>query len=238
MTTLLYGSIIQIRSTETIYENKLFYVERLDEDELVLKANDGNILILPIEDGSLGDSITEIVIVYKPLYGYSIQNKLYKSQWLEIEFEDQTVKGQIVKADTIIEVLLTSDETVYIPVERGLPKNIKIKKISKPRESESESENKSENEIDAGELEESPNNGSPLGFIESLVSSDTASLVGCFLPSSMLVKMSSVVWKPSLLKALRNASNILFKRTQILPIIPGGRLPTLKYLNASAMASS
>jgi len=159
MTTLLYGSIIQIRSTESIYENKLFYVERLEDDELVLKSNDGNILVLPVEDGSLGDSITEIALIYKPLYGYCVQNKLYKSQWLEIEFEDQTLKGQIIKADNTIEVMLTTDETVYIPVDRGLPKGIKIKKIFRPRENETE-------EVEEDEVEESPNNGLPLGFIE------------------------------------------------------------------------
>jgi len=155
MTTLLYGSIIQIRSTETIYENKLFYVERLEEDELVLKSNDGNTLILPVEDGSLGDSITEIVVLYKPLHGYSVQNKLFKSQWVEIVFEDQKVKGQILKADEVIEVELTNGETVYIPVDRGLPKDVVIKKISRPHE----------NQVEV-EVEESPNNGEPLGFIE------------------------------------------------------------------------
>ena len=73
---------------------------------------------------------------------------------------------------------------------------------------------------------------------EYLVSADVTSLVGGFLPSSTMVKMSSAVWKPSLLNALRRASNILFKRTQMLPTIPAGRLPTLKFLNASAIASS
>ena len=160
MTTLLYGSIIQIRSTETIYENKLFYVERLEDDELVLKSNDGNVLILPVEDGSLGDSITEIVVLYKPLHGYSAQNKLFKSQWVEIEFEDQTVKGQIVKADDVIEVMLTDGEKIYIPVERGLPKDVTIKKISRPKANENVD---AESEL---EVEASPNNGEPLGYIE------------------------------------------------------------------------
>ena len=158
MTTLLYGSIIQIRSTESIYENKLFYVQRLEDDELVLKSNDGNVLILPIEDGSLGESIIEIVVLYKPLHNYSVQNKLYKSQWVEVSFEDQTVKGQIVKADTIIEIMLLDGNKVYIPVDRGLPKDIEIKKISRPAQ-----ERKVEAEVD---VEESPNFDEPIGFIE------------------------------------------------------------------------
>ena len=159
MTTLLYGSIIQIRSTESIYENKLFYVERLEDDELVLKSNDGNVLILPIEDGSLGASITEIRVLYKPIHNYSVQNKLFKSQWVEIDFEDQTVRGQIVRADTVIEIQLLSDEKVYIPVDRGLPKGISIKKISRPHKEEAKEESEEE-------LEDSPNMNEPIGFIE------------------------------------------------------------------------
>jgi len=157
MTTLRYGSIIQIRSTESIYENKLFYVERLEEDELVLKSNDGNVLVLPIEDGSLGVSITEIVVLYKPIHDYSVQNKLFKSQWVEIDFEDQTVRGQIVKADTVIEIMLLSGDKVYIPVDRGLPNGIKIKKISRPHKEEVKEES---------DEEDSPNMDAPLGYIE------------------------------------------------------------------------
>jgi len=159
MTTLLYGSIIQIRSTESIYENKLFYVIRLEEDEMVLKSNDGNTLILPIEDGSLGASITEIVVLYKPIHNFSVQNKLFKSQWVEVSFEDQTVRGQIVKADTVIEILLLNGEKVYIPVDRGLPKEVQIKKIPKPHTEEVPNE-------DEPELTESPENGAEIGFIE------------------------------------------------------------------------
>lgn len=160
MTTLLYGSIIQIRSTETVYDEKLFFVISLDDDELVLKSNDGNIIILPIEDGSLDSSITEIIILYKPTQGYCAQNKLYPLQWVEIEFEDQTVKGQIIRADTIIEVKL-KDESIYIPVLRGLSQNIKITRISKPLIIE-----KPEAEIDAEIETISPEEGGILGYIE------------------------------------------------------------------------
>jgi len=159
MTTLLYGSIIQIRSTETIYENKLFFVERLEDDELVLKSNDGNVLILPIEGGSLGESIAEIVVLYKPIHNYSVQNKLFKGQWVEIMFEDQSVRGQILKSDTVIEVQLLNGEKVYIPVDRGMPKDVFIKKISRPHKEE---------EVEEVEVEmnESPNMNEAIGFIE------------------------------------------------------------------------
>ena len=39
MTTLLYGSVIKLVSTEPIYNNKFFFVERLDDNELVYKNN-------------------------------------------------------------------------------------------------------------------------------------------------------------------------------------------------------
>ena len=158
MTTLLYGSIIQIRSTESIYENKLFFVERLEEDELVLKSNDGNVLILPIEAGSLGESITEIVVLYKPIHNYSVQNKIFKGQWVEIIFEDQTVRGQILKSDTVIEVQLLSGEKVYIPVDRGMPKDVFVKKISRPHKEEVEQE--------VEEVNDSPDMNEAIGFIE------------------------------------------------------------------------
>ena len=134
MTTLLYGSIIQIISTDTIYENKLFFVERLEDDELVLKSNDGNIIELQIEDGRLDPAIIEINLVYKPTKGYCQQNKLFPLQWVEVEFNDQTIKGQIIRADTIIEIKLKNaeSESIYIPVDRGLPKDVKITRISKP----------------------------------------------------------------------------------------------------------
>ena len=115
-------------------------------------------LILPIEDGSLGESIIEIIVLYKPLHNYSVQNKLFKTQWVEVTFEDQTVKGQIVNADDVIEILL-QDKTIYIPVDRGLPKGISIKKISRPyREDEEEV-------VPEIEPEDSPN-GELLGYIE------------------------------------------------------------------------
>jgi hypothetical protein len=142
-----------------MYENKLFYVERLEDDELVLKSNDGNVLILPVEDGSLGDSITEIVVLYKPLHNFSVQNRLFKTQWVEVSFEDQTVKGQIVKADNVIEILLLDGEMVYIPVDRGLPKDVEIKKISRPHKEERKA-------VEEVELDDSPNFNEPIGYIE------------------------------------------------------------------------
>ena len=48
MTTLMYGSIIKLLSTESKYDDKFFFVERLDENELCLVDEDTNKLVLTI----------------------------------------------------------------------------------------------------------------------------------------------------------------------------------------------
>ena len=132
MTTLLYVSVIKIISTDSIYDDKLFFVERLDDDELVLVSDDKNKLILPIENQSLGESIQEIILLYKPPGSFAQQNRLFPKQWVEIEMDDITIKGQIIVTDPYIEVRL-EDTTIYIPTSRGLPAGIKrITKIVKP----------------------------------------------------------------------------------------------------------
>jgi hypothetical protein len=133
MTTLTYGSIITILSTDNKYDNKFFFVERLDDTELCLVDELNNKLILPLTNGSLEESITNITIVYKPLGDYCKQNRLFEKQWIEIEFEDlNTVKGQITKITKNIEVKL-KEQIIYLSVFRGQPKGVlRITKISKP----------------------------------------------------------------------------------------------------------
>ena len=132
-------------------------MERLDT-ELVLKSNDGSVIEIPVENGSLGASITEIVVVYKPTKGFCEQNRFFPLQWVQVDFEDQTVKGQIVRADTIIEVKL-KDFSLYIPVERGLPSGVKIARISKPLAYEAPEQ------IEV-EVEVSPEENEILGYLE------------------------------------------------------------------------
>jgi hypothetical protein len=132
MTTLLYGSVIKLVSTEQIYDNKFFFVERLDDNELVLNTQTDDKLILPVVNNSLGDTIKEVIVIYKPTTNFAQQNRLYVKHWVEIELEDTTVKGQIISIDKYIEVKL-KDTTIYLPIERGFPKGIKkITTITKP----------------------------------------------------------------------------------------------------------
>ena len=134
MTTLMYGSIIKLLSTESNYDDKLFFVERLTDTELCLVDEESNKLVLTITNGNLDDdTIKSITIIYKPFENFVKQNRLFEKQWIEIQFEDLTsVKGQITKTTENIEVQL-KDNIIYIPYDKGLPKGIiSIKKISKP----------------------------------------------------------------------------------------------------------
>ena len=77
MTTLLYGSVIKLISSEQTYDNKFFFVERLDDNELVLNTQTDDKLILPVVNNSLDDSIKEIIVIYKPTINFAQQNRLY-----------------------------------------------------------------------------------------------------------------------------------------------------------------
>ena len=132
MTTLLYGSVIKLVSTEPIYNNKFFFVERLDDNELVLNTQTDDKIILPVVNNSLGDTIKEVIVLYKPTTNFAQQNRLYVKHWVEIELDDITIQGQIIEIDKYIEVKL-KDTTIYLPIDRGLPKGVKkITTITKP----------------------------------------------------------------------------------------------------------
>jgi hypothetical protein len=141
MESIEYGNVIKIISSDSTYDDKYFFVDRLYDDKLVL-ITDKETITLGITDQSLDDtSIIEIVIVYKPpTKGYITQNRLMKDQWIEIQLQEpdaineldelDKVNGKIVDInDSIIEVNVKED-IIYIPLDRGLPKEIKsIKKI-------------------------------------------------------------------------------------------------------------
>jgi hypothetical protein len=164
MTTLLYGSVIKIVSTEPIYDNKFFFVERLDDNELVLNTQTDDKIILPVVNNSLDESIKEIIVIYKPTTNFAQQNRLYVKHWVEIELNDVTVNGQIIAIDKYIEVRL-KDTTIYLPIDRGLPKGVKrITTITKPLNLEYKTApEKVEEELDPVE------NNVILGYIEEEV---------------------------------------------------------------------
>jgi hypothetical protein len=152
--SLEYGNIIKIVSSETSYDGKYFFIDRLYDDKLIL-LSDKETITLGITDQELDDkSIEKIVIVYKPKKGqnYIFQNKLFISQSIEIEFEDMKLIGKITNIDyedQIIDVE-TKEGILYIPLNRGLPKEIISIKASHIKEKEKEEPD--ELEIDDGIL--------------------------------------------------------------------------------------
>ncbi len=149
---LEYGNIIKIVSdSNPMYQGKYFFVERLQDDKLVL-LSDKETISLGITDQELDDkTIEKIIIVYKPKrdQGFIFQNKLFNGQMIEIELDGKNIHGKIINIDKeTIEVETIEREILYIPLHRGLPKEIiSIKTIHKPAKVETD-----EFEIDDGLL--------------------------------------------------------------------------------------
>jgi hypothetical protein len=156
MSTLEYCRVIKIVSSTPnhIYDG-YFFVERLYDDQLVLISD--KTISLGITEQELDDkTIERIIIVYKPKYGHDFvyQNKMFVGQMIEIEFEDTTVKdskiiGKIINTkDQIIEVE-TKEGILYIPVNRGLPKQIiSIKTINKEEKQKGPEVKNAKDELD------------------------------------------------------------------------------------------
>jgi hypothetical protein len=131
MSTLEYGNIIKIISTNSTYDDKYFFVERLYDDKIVLVSDTE--VTLGITDQELDDSsIIEIKIVYKPTYGFIAQHKFFVDQWIEIDYkkdgdsesESEKVIGQIIFIEKDILHVKVGEDFFYIPLHRGLPKEI------------------------------------------------------------------------------------------------------------------
>ena len=155
---LEYGNVIKIVSDNSIYQGKYFFVERLQDDKLVL-LSDKETISLGITDEELDDkTIEKIIIVYKPKQGqgFIYQNKFFVGQFIEIEFEDSigNINGKIINIDKETIEVETKEGILYIPLHRGLPKQIiSIKAIHKKSEKSEKAEKLEEIEIDDGLLD-------------------------------------------------------------------------------------
>jgi len=157
--TLEYGYVIKIVSSDrdSTYDGKYFFVERLHDDQLVLLSDKETITLDIVDQELVNKKIDKFIIVYKPRkdQGFIFQNKLFVSQTIEIEFESSKLIGKIKKIkDQTIEVEQNESESsdiLYIPLDRGLPKQIlSIKALHiKPKEKEKD---EFETEIEDGLL--------------------------------------------------------------------------------------
>jgi hypothetical protein len=144
---LEYGNIIKIISSNSTYDDKYFFVERLYDDKLVLVSDTE--VTLGITDQELDDaSIIEIKIVYKPTHGFISQHKFFIDQWIEIEYQrnpdegagdSDKVIGKIIFIEKDILHVKVGEDVFYIPLHRGLPKEIlNIKQIQHKEKKEKE----------------------------------------------------------------------------------------------------
>jgi hypothetical protein len=129
---LEYGYVIKFVSSNPLYEGKYFFIDRLYDDKLIV-LSDKETITLGITDETLDDkTIEKIIIVYKPKHsqGFIFQHKLFVGQFIEIEFDDVKVTGKItnILKDKIIQLETVQTDSLpiilYIPLDRGLPKQI------------------------------------------------------------------------------------------------------------------
>jgi len=148
MSVLEYGYVIKFVSSNPLYEGKYFFVDRLYDDKLII-LSDKETITLGITDETLDDkTIEKIIVVYKPKegQGFIFQHKLFVGQFIEIEFEDtkvtgkitNTLKDKIIQVESIETTVETLPLTLYIPLDRGLPKQIISIKIIHVREKKQE----------------------------------------------------------------------------------------------------
>ena len=137
--SLQLGDIIEIEAPgDDIIDNKYFYIDYIDPNEIRLKSSEtGETQVLLIENGNLrNESITAINILSRAENnGYANQNNLLPNTWINIYFTGDVpvvMTGMITNLDQDqIEIkTLPDDETIYIDFAfKGIPQDIPISKI-------------------------------------------------------------------------------------------------------------
>ena len=136
------GDIIKIKSENIKFNDKIFFVKYLDENELII-IDDQTLdeITIPLEKGKITDrSITEISIIDRAKHeGYALQNNLVADVWVDIHIGGDIpsiITGRISNLENdMIEIITHGDKlTIYIDFAyKGLPKNPPINKIVKRR---------------------------------------------------------------------------------------------------------
>jgi len=135
-----YGTIIQIRFQSK--EDETFFVERVSEEGINLRSNEGDKLFIRLEDSD----ILEILIVYiPPKPDYASIHNLYVGNWIKVFFKDETLYGKLIDTGNTLEIE-TQEATYYIPVRYGLPKEILSIESSVPPQVKREREKEKQEE--------------------------------------------------------------------------------------------
>ena len=135
------GQMIKIiASTNSVINNKNYYIEYLDNNiiKLINDTNLNNEIEIGITNGRLNDeSIEQIIILATPdVKGYARQHNLVPDNWITIEFGGDVpaiINGQITDLDEDeIEIsLYNSEQTIYINFNyKGIPLDLPIVKIT------------------------------------------------------------------------------------------------------------
>lgn len=140
-----YGTILQIRFQSK--EDELFFVERVSEEGLQLRTQEGDKLFLRLDDSD----ILEVYIVYiPPKPDYASIHNLFVGNWVKVHFRDEVLYGKLIRTGTTLEIE-AKETTYYIPVKNGLPKDILTIEASVPPQVKREKEPV---EVEETELEE------------------------------------------------------------------------------------
>ena len=135
---LRLGDIIEIIApTDANLNEKQYYIDYIDDEEIVLLQNNGEKQIIYINpDGGLrNESIVEIQILDRASeLGYARQNNLLPGTWVNVFFggdEPAVITGKITSLEEDqIEITTTDKDVIYIDFGyQGIPKDIPITKI-------------------------------------------------------------------------------------------------------------
>ena len=159
--SLELGAIIKLVSeTNSIYHNKYFLIDYLDNDMIIIVDKKKVSRKLNIKDGQLEDnSITQIIVVDRPEHpGFARQNGMEIGTWWSIHFSfdgGEIIKGKIVGLEND-QIELESPQYPEAPLVidfeyKGIPQDlniISIKRWNKDDEIDQVNEEEEEEELD------------------------------------------------------------------------------------------
>ena len=131
--SLFYGNIVKLESNKELFDDKLFFIDYIDDTNLILiSENLEKKTFLFNEQGGI-DEIEKIIIVHQQDEGYCIINELLPGKFIKIIFlkEDSFIQGEIIKLEKdMITVKTQTGESLYIDFEySGLLDKYGIKTI-------------------------------------------------------------------------------------------------------------
>ena len=149
------GDIIQLTSPENEkLDNHVFFVDYIDSIKMVVIENETlEKMSLSFNNGVIENgTVKKISILHREKSpSYAVQNNLLPSTWIDIQFSDTTITGQITNLEEdMIEIRVhPGDQTIYINFDyKGLPEDLAIVQINIREEPEVAEEEKQQMQSD------------------------------------------------------------------------------------------